>query len=40
MNITIVWNALFLNIENTINKTEVYTEPECNKVKKFNSFQK
>ena len=32
----------FLNIKknNTINKTEVYTEPEYNKVKKINNFQK
>ena len=31
----------FLNIKKpTINKTEVYTEPECNKVKKFNNFLK
>ena len=30
----------FLNMKITLNKTEVYTEPEYNKVKKFNNFQK
>ena len=31
---------LFKYKNNTINKTEVYTEPEYNKVKKINNFQK
>ena len=32
--------SIFLIQKKTINKTEVYTEPEYDKVKKFNDFQK